>query len=145
MQLIPSKSRGGPRNKNKQGKGKHTNGSSNGTEWTSLSPASLWAQIKKDALTYYGFSFGETAQDSLENCLQYYGIQKMSLLRSFCLKTGVQIFLREYQLNKVGGSGKSNSNTFTHEDILNVFPVVKHIDPKVRHSTWASISSRYFL
>ena len=60
-----------------------------------------------------------------------YGIQKVSLLRSFCLKTGVQILLREYQFNKNGGAGKLNGNAFNQEDILNVFPIVKHIDPKV--------------
>lgn len=61
-----------------------------------------------------------------------FGIQKISLLRSFCEKTGVQIHLREYQLNKSGSSGKSQGNTFNQDDVLNVFPVVKHIDPKVR-------------
>jgi protein TIF31 len=64
--------------------------------------------------------------------LSTYGIQKLSLLRSFCLKTGVQILLREYQFNKMGGAGKLSGNTFNQEDVLNVFPIVKHIDPKVR-------------
>jgi protein TIF31 len=45
--------------------------------------------------------------------------------RSFCIKTGVQILLREYSFDS------KNRLTFFEEDIINIFPVVKHISPRV--------------
>lgn len=45
--------------------------------------------------------------------------------RSFCLKTGIQILLREYSFDV------KNRLTFVEEDIVNIFPVVKHINPRV--------------
>lgn len=45
--------------------------------------------------------------------------------RSFCIKTGVQILLREYSFDS------KNRLTFFEEDIINIFPVVKHINPRV--------------
>lgn len=131
-------SRGGThRNKSKQNKARNSSssGNGNGIEWTALTQSSLWEQILGDISTYFGLTFppGETFKDSLDGTLSFYGIQKISLLRSFTLKTGVQILLREYQFHRNGAtSGKSSGNTFTQEDVLNVFPVVKHIDPKVR-------------
>jgi len=46
--------------------------------------------------------------------------------RSFCLKTGIQILLREYSFDS------KNRFTFFEEDIVNMFPVVKHINPRVK-------------
>jgi len=101
------------------------------SDWTCLTPFSCWEQIKADIKCYYGFVFPDDEEDCLETILSVYGVQKLSLLRSFSLKTGVQILLREYPFNKNGAAGKAGGNTFCQEDILNVFPVVKHIDPKV--------------
>lgn len=47
-----------------------------------------------------------------------------SLLRSFTMKTGVQLLLRDYSLDVKGKA------CFAEEDILNIFPVVKHIHPR---------------
>lgn len=111
-------------------------GSSTATEWTALTQTSLWEQIRQDIRCYYGFNFPDEVADSLDQVLGLYAVQKLSLLRSFCLKTGIQIILREYQFSpnsRNGGSGTktgSGGNAFSQEDILNVFPVVKHIDPK---------------
>jgi protein TIF31 len=123
---------GAHRNKSKTNKPKNSSsGNGSGIEWTALTQSSLWEQILNDITSYYGFQFSEAAFDSLDSVLSVYGVQKMSLLRSFCLKTGIQIMLREYSFGKNGNSGKSFGNSFSQEDVLNVFPVVKHIDPKV--------------
>ncbi len=53
-------------------------------------------------------------------------LQKVSLLRSFCKKLGVQVLLREYHMDS------KTKAAFCEDDIINVFPVVKHIHPKVR-------------
>jgi protein TIF31 len=125
-------SRGGThRNKGKQKARNSSSSNGTGIEWTALTQSSLWEQILADISSYYGLAFPDSAKDSLDSVLNYFGVQKISILRSFCLKTGIQVMLREYQFNRNGGSGKSSINTFNQEDILNVFPVVKHIDPKV--------------
>ena len=48
----------------------------------------------------------------------------MLLLRSFCMKTGIQVLLREYNFEN------KQVQTFTDEDIVNMYPTVKHINPR---------------
>eukprot|EP01112_Ceratiomyxa_fruticulosa_P021253 TRINITY_DN7410_c0_g1_i1.p1 TRINITY_DN7410_c0_g1~~TRINITY_DN7410_c0_g1_i1.p1 ORF type:complete len:1364 (+),score=366.09 TRINITY_DN7410_c0_g1_i1:107-4198(+) len=50
---------------------------------------------------------------------------RVAVLRNFCLKTGVQVVARDYALNS-----NHNSTPFTYEDILDLIPLVKHINPK---------------
>ena len=57
-----------------------------------------------------------------------YNMQHCSLLRNFCMKTGVQLRLREYFMD--GSSSNGSSLVFSDEDILNVFPRPKHINPR---------------
>ena len=47
------------------------------------------------------------------------------LSRSFCVCTGIQIAIKEYNFDM------KNRGTFSEEDILNIFPVAKHINPRV--------------
>ncbi|XP_014288289.1 clustered mitochondria protein homolog isoform X1 [Halyomorpha halys] len=90
-------------------------------EWATLSPKGLWSQLKSELKAYYDW---ELKADSIDVAVETYGLQKISLLRSFCLKTGIQILLREYSFDT------KNKLTFYEEDILNIFPVVKHINPR---------------
>uniref|UniRef100_A0A336MJK7 Clustered mitochondria protein homolog n=1 Tax=Culicoides sonorensis TaxID=179676 RepID=A0A336MJK7_CULSO len=92
-----------------------------GQNWTSLTHRTLWQQIKKELKSYWNFDFN---CDSIEQAVDKFKIQKISLLRSFCLKNGLQIQLREYNFES------KNKPTFNEEDIINVFPVVKHINPR---------------
>lgn len=62
--------------------------------------------------------------NDVESTLEAYSLQKVSFLRSFCLKTGVQILLRDYNFES------KNKVIFYEEDILNIFPIVKHINPR---------------
>lgn len=41
------------------------------------------------------------------------------------MKNGVQILLKEYNFDA------KNRLTFFEEDIINIFPIVKHINPRV--------------
>lgn len=93
-------------------------------EWASLTPKTLWGQIKADLKAYYDWE--TPASESLDSTIEHYHLQKISLLRGFCIKTGIQILLREYNFEN------KNRATFFEEDILNIFPVVKHINPRVR-------------
>lgn len=90
-------------------------------EWASLTPKMLWTSLKADLKSYYDWNL-ET--DSIDDSVEHYKLQKLSILRSFCSKVGIQLLLREYSLDH------RSRPSFTEEDILNVFPIVKHINPK---------------
>lgn len=83
----------------------------------------------------YGHSFYKCTQinnclliasDSIEQVVEKYGLQRVSMLRAFCMSVGIQILLREYNLDI------KNKQIFNEEDIVNIFPIAKHIHPKVR-------------
>jgi len=90
-------------------------------EWASLSPKTLWAQIKQEAKQYFDW---ELPVDYIDSFVDHFSINKVTLLRSFCQKTGVQILLREYQLDN------KSVQTFSEDDIVNMYPIVKHINPR---------------
>lgn len=91
------------------------------TEWANLTPKNLWNQLKSELKSYYDW---DLPTDTIDGFVEMFGLQKISLLRSFCLKTGIQILLREYNFDL------KNRLTFLEDDILNIFPVVKHINPR---------------
>ena len=63
--------------------------------------------------------------DSVDSAIEKYGLQRVSLLRAFSQRVGIQILLREYNIEC------RNKSIFTEDDIVNVFPIVKHIQPRV--------------
>lgn len=92
-------------------------------EWASLTPKSLWQQVKSDLKGYFDWEC--PTPESLDATIEHFRIQKISLLRRFCIKTGIQILLHEYNFES------KHRATFFEEDVLNVFPIVKHINPRV--------------
>lgn len=116
LQLRPAKSRRGK----KRGR-QNVLAVQDSTEWTALSSKSLWASIAAELDSYYGW---QLQADGVDSAVEGYGFQKMPLLRAFCLKSGVQLLLRDYSLDS------KSKPSFAEEDILNVFPVVKHIHPR---------------
>lgn len=94
--------------------------SSNLPEWASLTPKSLWLQIKQESKNYFGFTL---QCDGVEATIEKYNLQKISLLRSVCSRCGVQLKLRDYSLSR-------NQELFTDEDVVNLFPIVKHVNPR---------------
>ncbi|CAM9961536.1 unnamed protein product [Lampetra fluviatilis] len=101
-------------------RGGHGAGTDSGS-WAALSPQQLWKSIRTEAREYYAI---DLECDGVDQALEKYGIQKLALLREICLKGGIQVLLREYNFE---GRHKA---TFTEEDILNMFPVVKHLDAR---------------
>uniref|UniRef100_A0ABD2XNR3 Clustered mitochondria protein homolog n=1 Tax=Trichogramma kaykai TaxID=54128 RepID=A0ABD2XNR3_9HYME len=91
-------------------------------EWALLTPKSLWQQIRADLKAYYDWE--SPVSESIDVAIEFFNLQKITLLRAFCIKTGIQIMLREYVFDN------RNRATFFEEDILNIFPVVKHINPR---------------
>lgn len=86
-----------------------------------MTPKSLWNQLKTELKSYFDY---DLQSNDIESSIETYSLQKVSLLRSFCLKTGLQILLRDYNFES------KNKLIFYEEDILNVFPIVKHINPR---------------
>ncbi|KAM4709460.1 clustered mitochondria protein homolog [Discoglossus pictus] len=95
------------------------------TTWTSMTPAELWKQIRQKAKDSFDFTLPCA---SAEQLVERYNLQKVSLLREFCMKTGVQVLLREYNFES------RHKPALTEEDILNMFPVVKHINIKAKEA-----------
>jgi len=122
-QLIPEELqiRNKRRSKRKGKGGANVLTAADSSEWALLTPRALWSQLRSDLKLYYGWNL---SSDSKEALVDTYGLQEISLLRSFCLKTGVQMLLREYTFDS------KNKQTFYDEDIINIFPVVKHINPR---------------
>jgi len=111
------RSRNRSRNKSKQSPLSPTDS----VEWAMLTPKVLWTQIQAECKAYFDW---ELAQESSEEFVEALRITKMMLLRSFCMKTGVQILLKEYNFDN------KTTQTFTDEDIVNMYPIVKHISPR---------------
>ncbi|CAG5046078.1 unnamed protein product [Parnassius apollo] len=90
-------------------------------DWHLLTPKALFTQIKQELKSYWGY---ELNAENMDVVIEKHGLQKISLLRSFALKVGLQILLREYDFDN------KNKAAFTPSDIMNIFPVVKHINPR---------------
>uniref|UniRef100_A0A672ZEM8 Clustered mitochondria protein homolog n=1 Tax=Sphaeramia orbicularis TaxID=375764 RepID=A0A672ZEM8_9TELE len=96
-------------------------GSGDNTAWASLTPSELWKNIVSEAQSYYHFAI---ECESVDQVVEKYGLQKSTLLREISIKTGIQILIKEYNFDS------RHKPAFTEEDILNIFPVVKHVNPK---------------
>ncbi|TDG50925.1 hypothetical protein AWZ03_002580 [Drosophila navojoa] len=98
-----------------------SNSSSTSYDWALVTPRSLWQQIRKEIKSYWNW---ELDCDSIESACAKYGLLRISLLRAFALKVGIQVLLRDYNFES------KHKPTFGDDDIVNVFPVVKHISPR---------------
>ncbi|KAM3867538.1 clustered mitochondria protein homolog [Diretmus argenteus] len=98
-------------------------GASESTPWSTLTGLELWNLVCQDAVETYNIS--DSLGSGPNHLVEHYGLQKLSLLREFCLKTGVQLRLRDYFLDN------QSKAPIGPDDILNIFPVVKHINMPV--------------
>ncbi|XP_023149940.2 clustered mitochondria protein homolog [Amphiprion ocellaris] len=94
-------------------------GACESTPWSTLTGSELWNLVCQDAVETYNIS--DCLGSGPNHLVEQYGLQKLSLLREFCLKTGVQLRLRDYFLDN------QNKAPIGPDDILNIFPVVKHV------------------
>ncbi|XP_072301729.1 clustered mitochondria protein homolog [Eucyclogobius newberryi] len=88
-----------------------------GSVWAKLTPSDLWTRIQKESQEYYSYH--------IENAsvIEKHRLQKVSLLRAICLQTGIQMLLKEYVFES------RHRPAFVEEDVINMFPVVKHLNP----------------
>lgn len=94
-------------------------GPSESSPWSTLTGAELWNLVCQDAVETYNIS--DSLGSGLNHMVEHYGLQRISLLREFCLKTGVQLRLRDYLLDN------QNKAPIGPDDVLNIFPLVKYI------------------
>lgn len=107
--------------KNRKRNKHHISTDNDSIEWATLTPKIFLDKLKEDLQSHYSFNLeGSTIEEIAEK----YKLNKASILRCFCLKTGVQLLLRDYKFDQ------ENIPTFNEDDILNIFPVVKHIQPR---------------
>ncbi|KAL6062933.1 Clustered mitochondria protein [Balamuthia mandrillaris] len=87
----------------------------------------LWQNIEKIISKKYDYSFVESssaAKYQSPNTLEQVrsAARNIPVLRSICLKAGVQVMARDYDFKML--------LPFRRGDILSLFPTVKHLDPK---------------
>ncbi|XP_035612839.1 clustered mitochondria protein homolog isoform X2 [Oncorhynchus keta] len=108
------------RRKNRKRRNRVPGGGDN-TAWACLTPSELWKNIVSEAQSYYHFTLH---CENADQVVEKYGLQKITLLREISIKAGIQILIKEYNFDS------RHKPAFTEEDILNIFPVVKHVNPK---------------
>ncbi|CAF3605331.1 unnamed protein product [Rotaria sp. Silwood1] len=96
-------------------------------EFSSITSKVLWSQIINEAKSRYSFDLN---CDDIESFVENYAVRRTCILRSFCRKTGLQITMREYQFETINKSIRSNNECFNENDIINIFPIIKHVPPK---------------
>ncbi|XP_058850283.1 clustered mitochondria protein homolog isoform X1 [Acipenser ruthenus] len=112
-------------------------GNVDSSTWTSLTPVELWLQIGLDVRET--FDLTAIIGDNVDHLVELYDLQKVTLLRELCVKSGIQLLLREYSLDS------RQKPPFAPEDVLNIFPVVKRLatatsdGTRVFHSAQASL------
>nr|CAH8832752.1 unnamed protein product [Trichobilharzia regenti] len=114
------------RNKKNKKKSKSLRESPEEMAWLNETHSSIWAELIKEAKEYYHYQI--TASDIDEFC-KIFEIQRVHLLRSFCTSVGIQLLLREYNLTPPNGAKHHQKPVFTTDDIISLFPVVKHLHP----------------
>ncbi|KAG9332172.1 hypothetical protein JZ751_015708 [Albula glossodonta] len=104
------------RKKNRRRRNRVPGGGDN-TAWASLTPSELWKNISTEAQSYYHYTL---QCEGVDQAVERYSLQKITLLREISIKAGIQILIKEYNMDS------RHKPAFTEEDILNIFPVVKH-------------------
>uniref|UniRef100_A0A3P9IQH1 Si:ch211-166a6.5 n=1 Tax=Oryzias latipes TaxID=8090 RepID=A0A3P9IQH1_ORYLA len=137
--LVPNFSASfvGEETKKKSRRRGRTAGSSETTPWSLLTGAELWNLVCQDAAETYDIS--DSLGSGPSHLVEHFGLQKLSLLRDFCLKTGLQLRLRDYFLET------QSKAPISPDDILNIFPVVKHVHMPTEDAVKAFRAAQNFL
>ncbi|XP_068455877.1 clustered mitochondria protein homolog isoform X2 [Clinocottus analis] len=94
--------------------------------WARLTPSELWGRIRTEAGDYYHYTIDS---ENIDEVIKKHGLQRISLLREMAIKTGIQVQLREYVFES------RHRPVFAEEDVVNMFPVVKHLKPTATDAT----------
>lgn len=91
------------------------------SDWNKLTSQTLWTQISEEAKQYFDYT---SELKSIDEVYEKHQIQRIAMLRNVCLKNGIQVLNREYDFES------KHKPTFIEDDILDVYPVVKHVPPR---------------
>ncbi|XP_026183319.1 clustered mitochondria protein homolog [Mastacembelus armatus] len=94
--------------------------------WARLTPGELWGRIRTEAEDYYHYTLHSK---SIDEVIEKHNLQRISLLREMAIKTGIQVQLRDYVFES------RHRPVFGEEDVVNMFPVVKHLKPTSTDAT----------
>uniref|UniRef100_A0AAX7TUZ3 Clu domain-containing protein n=1 Tax=Astatotilapia calliptera TaxID=8154 RepID=A0AAX7TUZ3_ASTCA len=100
--------------------------------WARLTSGELWGRIRAEARDYYHYTFDRCLRacvESIDEVIEKHNLQRISLLREIAIKTGIQVQLREYVFES------RHRPAFGEEDIVNMFPVVRHLKPTSSDAT----------
>lgn len=86
--------------------------------WARLTSTELWGKIRAEARDYYHYTIDS---ESIDEVIEKHNLQRISLLREMAIKTGIQVQLKEYVFES------RHRPVFGEEDVINMFPVVKHL------------------
>ena len=102
----------------------------------SLSSQSLWKTIHELVQERFDYDLSNpVAEETKEGKLSEFvrkRVRDLATLRSFCLKVGVQVIARNYSFTQ--------SEPFKRSDILEIYPLVKHMNPRVILSFFFSLN-----
>merc|ERR1719259_26557 len=76
--------------------------SSDAEDWKTLSSADLWKKIVADADAHFLWKFAK--DESIDSFCASTHASRVSLLRNFCLKIGLQLQLRDYAFDSLGNN-----------------------------------------
>lgn len=87
---------------------------------------SIWQLISDDSDAHFGVRIPADCCDSF---IEWAGgnVNRAAILRRFCIMNGVQIVLKNYQFDPTKSKSQS---PFTDDDIHNMVPVVKRLNPR---------------
>merc|ERR1719259_1468889 len=82
--------------------------SSESEDWKTWSSADLWKKIVADAETHFLWKFAK--DESIDSFCASTHASRVSLLRNFCLKIGLQLQLRDYAFDSLGNNNNNNAS-----------------------------------
>ena len=91
--------------------------------WHETTPVSVQRAVALEVERRFRYALPESAFTT--------DLWPVQTLREFCLRTGIQLRLRDYQFRATGGDAAA-ATTFVTEDVINFMPVVKDTPHKVR-------------
>uniref|UniRef100_A0A914DXN8 Clustered mitochondria protein homolog n=1 Tax=Acrobeloides nanus TaxID=290746 RepID=A0A914DXN8_9BILA len=92
-------------------------------EWTTMTIRSLWKDLTEDSDSHYGYRI---EADHCDAFMEISGAQRIAIVRRFCMMNGIQLILKDYNLDS------KTKLPFSEDDIHNMYPVVKHMNPHAK-------------
>ncbi len=108
---------------------------SESAEFLNLKPSDIWTRIRDICKKRYLYDLPEKFADFEP---LHYPLTKIATLRDVCISSGIVLSCKTYQLfdkinakeeSKKDESSAAETLSFKSQDILDIQPVVKHLDP----------------